>query len=148
MKRFPFLFTCVVLISGLYAQNPTGKVNTKYLRPSITMLFSQPKMPTKKWLSPNSEIWRSTASSTTTKSIFQILHPLIRSICKKCTDHKIHSGSFQSCNSQMVGTRCRRQFQLFTRGPTWFVYSHRCRCHHFTRLQYQPYRDDRRTTDR
>ena len=43
MKRFSFLFTCVVLISGLYAQNPTGKVNTKYLRPSITMLFSQPK---------------------------------------------------------------------------------------------------------
>ena len=43
MKRFPFLFTCVVLISGLYAQNPAGKVNTKYLRPSITMLFSQPK---------------------------------------------------------------------------------------------------------
>ena len=43
MKRYSILVPFIFLFSGIFCQNPTGKINTKYFRPSITMLFSQPK---------------------------------------------------------------------------------------------------------
>ena len=43
MKRYSILVPFIFLFSGIFCQNPTGKINTKYFRPSITMLFMQPK---------------------------------------------------------------------------------------------------------
>ena len=83
MKRFPFLFTCVVLISGLYAQNPAGKVNTKYLRPSITMLFSQPKDADEEVVISKFRNLEVNSKFDNHKIDFPDLAPMIRSICKK-----------------------------------------------------------------
>ena len=43
MKRYLILLTLVSFFTGLAAQNTNGKINTRYLRPSITMLFAEPK---------------------------------------------------------------------------------------------------------
>ncbi len=43
MKRYFILLSFILIVAGIAAQNANGKVNTRYLRPSITMLFVQPK---------------------------------------------------------------------------------------------------------
>ena len=42
MKRICIVLTIVCIATFVFSQNPTGKVNTKYFRPSITNLYVKP----------------------------------------------------------------------------------------------------------
>jgi hypothetical protein len=43
MKKSLLLLVCIIIVTSSYCQNPGRKIATKYMRPSITTLFFQPK---------------------------------------------------------------------------------------------------------